>query len=346
MMDHPNSQELFESLEVSGSASNKECGTSAPNGKPKVNPEPSIDELAGEQEQTKDSDTISSTSSQCLFKCEYCKSKKTRYTPEELQKHQVSNHSSEIEAAFKLIKCEYCKHYFNQVKLQEHQCKETIADAVSPKQNDNLSESEKKSTEKSTEGESLETPERSGEIAMKVRSDLFDPSTSSTSDSIKHALDTNSKSKALTGMVDCATSTKESRKRPNEEQQSMFVPKRIRIEPWDGITIDSNFSCEGDDSLKDISNSWSIVKSKNGQYDIVKVGLNASASASDNVKNPILVYRRRIRHPKQPVIATLLKSTPKNKSSFSSNLFFFYMLIGVYREMGKLSSAMSPIVQQ
>ena len=73
MMGHPNSQELFESLEVSGSPSNKESGTSASNDKPKVNPEPSVDENADEQEKT-----VSSTSSHGLFKCVYFQSNETR----------------------------------------------------------------------------------------------------------------------------------------------------------------------------------------------------------------------------------------------------------------------------
>ena len=94
-------------------------------------PEPSIEENASEEEKTKDFNTVSSTSSQRLFKCEYCQPDNTRYTPEELQKHQVANHSSELKEAFKLIKCEYCKHYFNQAELQDHQCSEkqkTISD--------------------------------------------------------------------------------------------------------------------------------------------------------------------------------------------------------------------------
>ena len=124
----------------------------------------------------------------------------------------------------------------------------------------------------------------------------------SKSDFIKHALDTHPKSKALIDIVDCATSTKESRKRSNEEQQPIFAPKTIKLEPLERGTDQSSINVtkniqsssdnvqkpipsasglqkknqtsknkshsaikRSDDSLKDISNSWSIVKTKNGQ---------------------------------------------------------------------------------
>ena len=88
MIGHPNSQELFESLEVSAS-------TSAPTDKPKVNPEPSVDENADEQEKT-----VSSTSSHGLFKCVYCQSNETRYTPEELRRHHIANHTTNCTSGF------------------------------------------------------------------------------------------------------------------------------------------------------------------------------------------------------------------------------------------------------
>ena len=81
----------------------------------------------------------------------------------------------------------------------------------------------------------------------------------SKSDFIKHALDTHPKSKALIDIVDCATSTKKSRKRPNEEQEPTIVPKTIKLEPLEEQGTDQN----------------SINVTKNIQ------------SSSDNVQNPI-----------------------------------------------------------
>ena len=59
-----------------------------------------------------------------------------------------------------------------------------------------------------------------------------------------------------------------------------------------------------------------------------------------NLFHQLLVCRRRIRLPKTSLIVQ------KNRSSFSSNSFFFYMLIGVCRKTGKLSSVTSSTVQQ
>ena len=81
----------------------------------------------------------------------------------------------------------------------------------------------------------------------------------SKSDFIKHALDTHPKSKALIDIVDCTTSTKKSRKRPNEEQEPTIVPKTIKLEPLEEQGTDQN----------------SINVTKNIQ------------SSSDNVQNPI-----------------------------------------------------------
>ena len=84
----------------------------------------------------------------------------------------------------------------------------------------------------------------------------------SKSDFIKHALDTHPKSKALIDNLDIgcgsATCTQDSRKRPNEEQQPIFAPKIIKVEP----------SEQGTDQ-----NSTNVTKN--------------IQSSSDNVKNPI-----------------------------------------------------------